>query len=161
MMIPGVANRDARAVADARLEVLDRLVGRSRDGENVTSEVETALAESVLLGLWRGKALTGFDAMVDNLLGMPVDEAQALATRGCERLGVTVGPRSEAFVAVWFRTEAALLDHGFPGRASVRVDEKRQEHLVLDIPLRVAPEAIQEIGRRMAPLVHDKTTPTR
>jgi len=155
-LMPGVANRDARALADARLDVLAGLLDRRREGEDVREELEIGLAEAILLGLWRGRSLTGFDAMVENILGLPLEEAEVLARKGAERLGLPLALRSESLIAVWVRSECALLEFGLPGRVGLRVDADRHEHLILDLPIRRAPEAIQEIGRRMSPLVHDK-----
>lgn len=155
-LVPGVANRDARAVCDARVTDLERLLARRAEGENVDEALGRELAEAVAMGVWRGRSVTSFDSFAVHVLRMTEEEATALAERGRLALGWPEGRATEALLAVWFRTEAALREAGFPGRASRRVDEKGREHLVVDVELRHAPESLEEIGRRMGPLVRDK-----
>lgn len=155
-LVPGVANRDARAVCDARVADVERLMARREAGENVDDALALELAEAVAMGVWRGRSVTSFDSFAVHVLRMTEEEASALAEKGRAALGWPEGRAPEALLAVWYRTEAALRESGFPGRASRKLDEKGREHLVIDVELRHAPESLEEIGRRMGPLVRDK-----
>lgn len=155
-LVPGVANRDARAVCDARVTELERLLEKRTAGENVDAELGRCLAEAVATAVWRGRSVTGFEPFAVHVLRMTEDDATALAEAGRAALGWPEGRASEALVAIWFRTEAALREAGFPGRGSRRIDDKGREHFVLDLELRHAPESLEAIARRMTPLVRDK-----
>lgn len=153
-LVPGVANRDARLVCDARVSELEKLL-ESRSTSDAT-KLEHAMAEAVALGVWRGRSVTAFEAFAVHVLRMGEDEAKAIAERGRVALAWPHGRASDACVAVWMRTEAALRESGFEGRASIRVDDKGREHVVVDVPLKHAPEGLDGIGRRMSSLVRDK-----
>lgn len=149
-LVPGVSNRDARAVCDARLERLESVKTGGDEGA-----LEDALAEVVLLGLWRGRALTGFDALVENVLSFPIDEARRLAEAGASRLGLPAEPLRPELVAAWFRAEAGLLEERHEAR--VRAVRAASGEAMIEVTvsgLRAA-EAFHAIGRRMTPLVRD------
>ncbi len=158
-LVPGVANRDARGVCDARVAELEKLLGRREKGEDVTDELATALAEAVSMAVWRGRSVTSFESFAVHVLGMTEDQATELAERGRLARGWPEGRASDALVAVWFRTEAALREAGFAGKASHRIDAKGKEHLIVDVELRHAPEGLEAVGRRMNSLVRDKLGP--
>lgn len=145
VLVPGVANRDARRVYEARADAL-----RRADGE----EREELLAEAQLLQVWRGFAITGFDAFVEDALGFPLEEARAQAARGAERLGVPLAPLSDDRVALWMRAEVGLLDAG--GRVTCRGEELR-----LHVPFAEALRGLDEVGRRIHPLVRDQPPPRK
>lgn len=151
-LVPGVANRDARKLADARIEALTAFLATGSD-----ADVETELAYAVRLGLWRGRSLTGFEALAENVLGLSVDDARARAGRGAERAGFPAETASEEAVAIAWRTEVALLEAGLPGR--VRITKGALESIELTLPVERAPEALGAIAERMMPLVRDREAP--
>lgn len=152
-LVPGVANRDARKLADARIEALIALIATAS-----TEEVENELAHAVRLGLWRGRSLTGFDALVENVLGLTLEDAKARAARGAARLGMPDGTATEEAVAVAWRTEIALLEADLPGRVRI-VKTKAGDTIELSLPVERAPESLGVIAERMVPLVRDRTMP--
>ena len=85
-LVPGVGNRDARMVADARITDLTKLV-ESRAEPASLDALERGLAEVVALGLWRGRSVTAFDAFAEHILGLPPEDALAMAERGRVALG--------------------------------------------------------------------------
>jgi hypothetical protein len=145
-----VANRDARALADARIEALAALIATGSH-----NEVETELAHAVRLGLWRGRSLTGFDALAENVLGLTVEDAKARAERGAARLSIPATTATEEAVAIAWRTEVALLEAGLPGRVRI-VQSPAGDTLELALPVEHAPEALGAIADRMVPLVRDR-----
>lgn len=154
-LVPGVKNADARAIFEARLSNLTDLGWAAADGAaGAVAAHERALAEAVLLGVWRGRSLTSFDAFVEGLLELKADEARAAAERGAEAMGVPCEAASEEFVAVWMRAESALRDAGLGG--VVTVADGEPETLRFDLPVETAPEALDQMGRRMGSLVADR-----
>ncbi|HJL00152.1 MAG TPA: hypothetical protein RMH85_10390 [Polyangiaceae bacterium LLY-WYZ-15_(1-7)] len=144
-LVPGVANRDARSVLDAR-------VARMREAREDDAELGRLLAEALWLGLWRGRSLIDFDALAEEVLEVPADRAQALAKAACAAAELPMDTLSDEAVAIWMRAEAALLDAGFEGRVSA-VDPKT---LRFELAVPVAPQALAAMGRRMTPLVRDR-----
>lgn len=151
-LVPGVANRDARRVYDAREAALRAALAGGDDGE-----VDRLLAEAVLLGAWRGKSLSGFDAFVEEVLGLAAAEARDRAVRGGAALGVGELERlTDEGVAAWMRIEAALLEENVAGaQVAVRL-EGRKEVIHLALPVDPSPAALLAIGRRMVPLARDR-----
>jgi hypothetical protein len=153
-LVPGVSNRDARAVHDARIERLRDLVDRRASGDERAALAE-GLAEAYLLGLWRGRALTGFGAMAVDVVGLPEDEAERLLADGLVAIGLPRETCRPELVAAWFRAEAALLEEGHVGKVGARPGEDGKPRLVVSLaPERLA-EAFHAMGRRMTPLVRD------
>ncbi len=150
-LVPGVANRDARAVFEARVEAMQSL----RDDEAALGPL---LAECLWLGLWRGRSVTGFDALVEEMLELPADRARGLAEVACHAAGLPAEPLPEELVAVWMRAEAALLELG-EGR--VLVAPADGDTLTLRVAASAASTALEAIGRRMAPLASDRRGPRR
>ena len=146
-LVPGVANRDARAVFDARVEQLEEDRAAHPDDADATTRLAEGLREILQMRLWRGGSLTGFDAMTEQLLDLPVADARALA-------GEAPAITDEA-VAVWIRAEAGILDSG--ARAHVRIvrTEKGHERLVIETAVADAPEATRALADHLAQLRGD------
>jgi hypothetical protein len=146
-LIAGVANHEARRVFDARVE-------RLRRGGVPEPELERGLCDAVLLGLWRGRNVMGFDALAQDVLGVPIERARALAERGASQRGVALSQLPDIAVALWMRSEAALLER-HPGAAiEARMNDERIE-LVISLPLAPAlgaAEAVASVGRSAAGL---------
>ncbi len=135
--IPGVSNRDASLVCEQRGRAITEAQGRERG---------LLLAEAARLAIWRGRSFTGFDAFVEDALGLPLDESrQLLEDQGSpERLPDTV-------VAVWVRAEAAIIDAGAPATVSYADGE-----FLVRTNADTAVEALVSIGRRMHALELDR-----
>jgi hypothetical protein len=150
-LVPGVANRDARSLFEARVQELRAALEAGEAGDALAH----GLAEAIQLGLWRGRSVTGFDAFAEQVLDMAAPEARALAERGALAMGVPCERASDEAVAVWMRCEVCLRDAGIPGRVRLRC-EGGAESLMLDIDVTRAPEALDAIGHRMGPLARDR-----
>ncbi len=149
-LVPGVSNRDARAVCDARVERLRALLAAGEDGP-----LSAALAEAVFLGLWRGRAFTGLGALTEDVLAFPLADADRLARAGASQVGLPCETLRPELVAAWFRAEAALLEEGH--EAAVRAARSPAGEPVLEVAVSGAraADAFHAIGRRMTPLVRD------
>jgi hypothetical protein len=145
-LVPGVANRDARLVFEARVEAMQAL----REDDVALGPL---LAECLWLGLWRGRSVTGFDALVEEMLELPADHARGLAEVACRAVNLPPEPLSEELVAVWMRAEAALLELG-EGRVFVHPVDG--DTLGLRLSVGSASTALEAIGRKMAPLASDR-----
>lgn len=155
-LVPGVANRDARAVHDARLARIEAALVEYRDGiEGAAERLGRELLEAVQMGLWRGRSLTSFEAFAEQVVGLAPSEAQSLAERGAALQGVAADRVTDEAVALWMRSEAALLEGQIEGRASCAGSGK-EETLRLELPVTQGPLALELIGRRMLPLVRDR-----
>jgi hypothetical protein len=143
-LVPGVANHEARRVYDARLE---RAAAANTDGDE--SALAGLLCEAVLLGLWRARAVTGFDALAQDVMGIAVARARELAEAAAAQRGVVLERLPDIAVALWMRGEAALLDRC--PEASLRVNvanERIALHLDLPLaPIERATEAVSAVGR--------------
>jgi hypothetical protein len=143
-LIPGVANHEARRVYDARLE--RGATAHAAGDENGLGQL---LCEAVLLGIWRARSVTGFEALAQDVMGVDPVHAQELAQRAADARSVALERMPDVAVALWMRSEAALLDRC--PEATVRVDTAAERVLLqLDLPL--APpdritEAVSAIGR--------------
>lgn len=154
--VPGVANRDARAVFEARLATLKKAVANRGASEAAEDPLCRELAEAFQLGVWRGRSVASFDAFADQMLGIAPKEARELATRGANALGVRLERASDEAIATWMRAEAALLEANLSLRLGVR-GSGAEETLTLSIPVEQAPLAFAEIARRMEALVRDQS----
>jgi hypothetical protein len=141
-LVPGVANRDARLVGDARVK---RLRAAIASGDEVLLSEE--LADAVRLAVWRTLNVVGFDVFAEAVLGIAADRGRALAKAGAARMGEVCRPADEETVALWMRAESGLLEHAPDARVSLR-----EERLHLDVPLDRAAEGLSGVGRRAAPL---------
>lgn len=149
-LVPGVANRDARLVFDARVR---RLRSAIEIGD------ESALAEEMIdavrLRLWRAGKIVGFDVFAEAVLGMSAERGRALAAEGAAALDVPCEPADEATIALWMRAESGLLEQaGDTARASLRGGR-----LILEVPFDRAAEALSGVGRRAAPLAKPQPGP--
>jgi hypothetical protein len=158
-VVPGVRNSDARAVYDRRVARLRAAATR----EDVAA-LESGLYEAQLLALWRARNVTDFDAFAEDVVGLGVNRARQLAAAGATRLrtGASVAgaevdpsepvrearPLSREFVALWVRTEAALIL--VSPMSSVRVigaEGKPELQLTLPAdPVPTAVEALRSLG---------------
>jgi hypothetical protein len=143
-LIAGVANHEARRVYDARVE-------RARKAFESGSEDELAqqLLEAVRLGLWRARSVVDFEAFALHVLGVEPARASELTARAAARADLALERLPDLAVALWIRSEAALLERCPLGAIDVRVaDEKILVALSLPLSpsLRVA-ESVAAIGR--------------
>jgi hypothetical protein len=157
-LIAGVANHEARQVYDARVERARRLL----DGGD-EAVLAQQLCEAVQLGLWRARSVTGFDAFAQDVIGVPAERANELAHEHAARSNVALEQLPDVAVALWLRSEAALLERCPDGAVEVRIDEGR---LSLSLGLPLAPplgvaEAVAAIGRSAAGLVRVLESETR
>lgn len=141
MLVPGVANRDARTVCEARQE---RIRAAVQAGDRAALALE--LSESAQMEVWRGRSIVSWDAWVEAVLNL--DPADAAALRG------DVEPVSEELVALWMRAEAGLAE---AGAGAVRL---RDGKLCFELDPALAPAALANAGRRAAPLAKDETGKT-
>src|SRR5690606_4528138 len=132
-LVPGVSNRDARLVFDAHLERLEALVAA---GEAEREALGASLAEAIMVGLWRGRALTAADA-------------PALAREGAQSLALPLAHCRPELVASWFRAEAALLEESHEGRARIHAGPNGEPALVVAVGGARASDALHAVGRRM------------
>jgi hypothetical protein len=143
-LIPGVANHEARRVYDARLEQATAAVAGGDE-----SALAGLLCDAVLLGLWRARAVTGFDALAQDVIGIDAGRAQELAVAAAAQRGLALERLPDIAVALWMRSEAALLDRCPEASVRVNVSSERLA-LHLDVPLAPverATEAVSAVGR--------------
>ena len=106
--IAGVANRDARAVYDARSEAMRALWADGGAGPDALLELAELFHDALRLALWRARRVTDFDAFAEEVIGVPAKRARALAEEHAARSGEQASELNERSVAVWLRTEAGL-----------------------------------------------------
>jgi hypothetical protein len=148
-LVAGVANHEARRVYDARVEL-----GRKTLESGSEAELGKQLFDAVRMGLWRARNVTGFEAFAHHVLGVELDRATRLAERCANEHGATLEQLPDIAVALWMRSEAALLERCPEATIDVRVEnEKVLLSLVLPLapPVRAA-EAVASIGRSAAGL---------
>jgi len=149
-LVPGVANHEARRVYDERLRLMGEALAAGDD-----ERLGQGLLEARLLGLWRARSVMGFDALAQGVLGVDPTRARELSAAAAERLGVAAQEQlPDIAVALWLRSEAALLDHGQASAVTVRVREGKVElSLVAPLaPVAAIAEAVAAIGRSAAGL---------
>lgn len=149
VLVPGVANRDARAVYEARERRIRAALER---GDRDAAAVE--LAEAARLRLWRAHSLVGWDVLVENVLGLAPEEAAALREEGAARTG-GAEPAPDDVVAAWMRAEAGLLEAS-PEASARLLGRSGEERLVLEVPVAEAAPALAAAGRRAAPLAREQ-----
>jgi hypothetical protein len=117
----------------------------------------------LLLGLWRARSVTGFDAFAQDVVGIDAERARELAARDAAARKHTHEQLPDVAGAVWIRSEAALLERCPEAAVEVRVESGRLQ-LSLALPLapalRVA-ESLAAIGRSAAGLVRVLESETR
>lgn len=153
-LVPGVANRDARAVCDARIA---RLVAARDAGDRELLGRE--LAEAFRLGLWRGRNLTGFDALLEDVLGLRVAEGRRLADEGARALNTPLVRADDRVIATWFRIEAGLTANVSNWRVELRCEDN-EERFVISLPADRADLWFAEIGKRVVALSKFLPEPT-
>lgn len=158
-LVPGVANRDARALFDARVDALREAQAEHPNDAAATDRLARGLAEAVLLGLWRGRSVTGFDAFAFDVLGIEPVEAARLADEGARALGVPRDRLTDEAIAAWMRTEVALLETGVRGAVRAHPADDG-EVLRIELDVGRAPEALDAIGHRLGPLARDRKKPS-
>lgn len=146
VLIPGVANRDARTVYEARLK---RSETAKAEDDRATLAVE--LAEAARLRIWRGHSVVGWEVYAENVLALTPEEAVALRDEGAAVVG-SAEPASDELVAAWVRAEAGLIEACGFGAAVRLVGEE----FVVRVPTAQASEALASMGRRSAPLARDR-----
>lgn len=142
-LIPGVANRDARMVYEARERRLRAALTDDRD------RAALDLAEARRLRIWRGHSLVGFEVFAEDVLGLTTDEVEALVARA-EELEAITEPPAEDVVAMWLRAEAGLLEASPEAAVHLR-GEGDSAQLVMEVPILDAAAALAAAGRRAAP----------
>jgi hypothetical protein len=145
-LIPGVTNRDARAVYDARLVALEAAVKAGDD-----AALARGLCEMVYLKLWRARALAGFDALAQAVIGVEPERARALAKQAG---GEDLEPLNDAVVALWLRTETTL-NAIVPGARVMAGHGPSGLELCIALPLEQPLrnlDALEELGKRVSSL---------
>lgn len=151
--IAGVANRDARAVYDVRIERLRQLwAGGKPEGVDLET-LGDQLCDAARLELWRARRLTDFAAFAEDVIGIDPAEAQSLAQQGAARQGVELTLLSQKDVAVWLRTEAGL--QATDPKAEVRLlgPEPRWS---LTLASEAAIEGLAAVGARLSPMREER-----
>jgi hypothetical protein len=143
-LIAGVANHEARRVYDARVERVRKDLESGSEGQ-----LGRQLFEAVRLGIWRARSVVDFEAFAMHVLGIEPARATELAKSGAAEAGLELERLPDLAVAMWIRSEAALLERCPLGTIDVRVaDDKILISLLLPLApsLRVA-ESVAAIGR--------------
>jgi hypothetical protein len=144
-LIPGVPNHEARQVFDARVERL-----RSAMAQDDEAALERLLYEASRLGLWRARNVTGLDALCEGVLGLPIARGEALVQRAGESHADSAARLPDAAIALWMRSEAALLEQCPAAAIEASVDDG-QLRLVLSVPLSAperAADALAAVGHK-------------
>ncbi|MFI4946506.1 MAG: hypothetical protein ACHP85_24725 [Burkholderiales bacterium] len=148
-LIAGVANHEARRVYDARLERLRAAVAGADE-----PALERELCVAVLLGLWRARSITGFESFAQDVVGLDHERARTLAERGAAAREVALERLADVAVALWMRSEAALVERWPEVVVDVRAQGERVR-LSLELPLAPAvraADAVAAVGRAAAGL---------
>lgn len=145
-LIPGVANRDARAICDARIE---RLIA-ARDSHN-RGQLSQGLAEVFRMGLWRGRNLISFDALLEDVLGLRASEGRTLAEEGAAALSAPLVRADDRVIATWIRAEAGLIEAGSQCRVELH-GEGPDSRFVITVGAERADLFLAEIGKRVVAL---------
>ncbi|MEZ4255845.1 MAG: hypothetical protein R3A78_09055 [Polyangiales bacterium] len=154
-LLPGVANRDAREVAEAYVDRL-RAELKASSGEGRTVVVGEQLLRVVQLGLWRGLNVTSFEAFVEQILEIPFAEARRWVGDAEKRLGVVADRLSDEAIAVWVRTEIAFLETEIQGKVSVMSTADEREVLCVEVMVDNASQVFAALGRKHAALAADQ-----
>jgi len=142
-LIPGVPNHEARRVFDARVDRLRAAVKADDD-----AALGRLLLEATLLGLWRARNVQGLDALCEGVIGLAAARGEALLKQAAEANGRELERLPDSAVALWMRSEVALIDAGADAHVVVGV-EGDTLRLQLDVPLAspdVATSALIALG---------------
>jgi len=154
-VIPGVSNRDARAVFDVRAEAMRGLWAGGELAPEAQVELRRLLHDAQRLGLWRARRLTDFAAFVEDVLGIPGDRAAELVREHTFESRETEELLTERDVALWLRTEAGLYEGDEAARARIRTTTGGIV-LELSIALSNASAGLSGAGVRHAPLARER-----
>lgn len=141
VLIPGVANRDSRALYERRLAALQAAP---------ESERGRLLAEAYVTRIWRGYAITTFEAFIENVLGWELEASRAAAEEGAKQMNVALEPLRDEDVALWLRVEIGLAD---APSARVTIDGAT---LKLSVSLEEGMDALTRVGKVLLPLERDR-----
>lgn len=147
-LIPGVANRHARAAFDGSLAALKKQLDAYRAGEPNTLAAE--LVDALRLQIWRGKSLTSMDALVEGLLGFDTEEAKRLV----KETGRPLDPYDDRKIALVLRMRGAVFEAGANGRVGISDDAR---NIVVEASPEDAALAFAAIGRAISPMAVRKT----
>jgi len=143
-LVPGVANRDARTVYDAKVEAVRAASPEDRPA---------LLAEAAWTRWYRGRSITTLEALAEDVLEIPADDAKALAEEGAKAAGLPMDALRDPLVAAWFRAVVALEEEELVAEVRIVAGEKGAR-----LRVEVGPDpaqALHSIGRRMTTLVRD------
>jgi hypothetical protein len=153
--VAGVANRDARAVYDVRVERMRGLWSGGQASPEALDQLGEELLDTLRLTLWRARRVMGFESFAEDVLSVPAARARELAAAAALRTGETADPLDERTVALWMRTEAGLFE-GDP-QARVRLAGAGTERRIhLSLPVSVASAGLAGAGARHAPLAREQ-----
>jgi hypothetical protein len=136
-------------VYDRRVLALRRAVERDD-----LDALATGLYEAQCLGLWRARNITDFEAFAENVAGVQTERARSLVGMAVARSGDSPRPLSKEIVALWVRTEAALVQvaAGAVVHVAIAADGPcLQIHLPAEPPAR-AVEALRNVAVGIAGL---------
>jgi hypothetical protein len=149
-LIPGVANHEARRIYDARVERARRALA-----QDDSAELGRQLCDAILLELWRARSITGFDAFVQDVIGLDAQRARSLAEATAAEQGLILDRLPDVAVALYLRSEMALIERCPDAKVSIRVEGDTLQmalSLPLSPPARVV-EAVTAIGRSASGLL--------
>ncbi|MET0341738.1 MAG: hypothetical protein ABW252_12105 [Polyangiales bacterium] len=149
--VAGVANRDARAVYDVRASHMQALWAGGAADEAALVELGQLFHDALRLELWRARRLTDFAAFSEDVLGVPLDKAEALAEAAGVRTGEPITPLTERAIALWLRTEAGLYEGDERARARIRTGSEGP-FIEIVVALSEASTALAGVGARHLPL---------
>ncbi|HEX6243424.1 MAG TPA: hypothetical protein VFZ61_21070, partial [Polyangiales bacterium] len=152
--IAGVSNRDARAVYDARAEAMRALWADGKATPEALAELGQLLHDAARLTLWRARRITGFDAFVEQVVGVGAEPARGLLEAYSAASGESPAPVNERTVAAWLRTEAGLFEGDPEARVQLRT-VAGAARLVVSVSLSGASAAFAGAGARHAPLARE------
>ena len=138
-VIPGVRNSESRIVYDRRVVAL-RKAAESDDADALA----VGLYEAQCLGLWRARNITDFEAFAENVAGVQAERAQSLIGIAVARLGEVERPLPTEIVALWVRTEAALVQVAATAAVHVVIASDGPK-LQLEVPAKPAARAVDAL----------------
>lgn len=147
--IRGVSNADARLVYEKRVAHLRNLLATRSDPNE--PELAQQLIEAMRLGLWRARRIASFEAFIENVLELSMADATRLIGQEASDTNVANERQSDEIVAVWMRCEAALIDAGMEGAATIEVDP--QDRIVFRLSPRHAPQVLVAVSKKLTPLI--------
>lgn len=153
--IPGVANRDARSVYDARVEGMRALWNGGNAEPAALEQLGEDLLDARRLRLWRARRVTGFDVFAEDVVSLPSERARELSEAAAQRLGLSAEALDDRTVALWLRTEAGLYEGDPQARVRLR-GEGAARRFEFSLTLTSASVALAGAGARHAPLAREQ-----